>query len=276
MIPADSARIHLLPAKTSPYVLVIRRKPSKLFHIIRWNTRSDTLEHGSWFHGRLYPKRCDISFDGQWMVYLAMGASGVTWNGVCRLPYLRTVAQAPSVGTWYGGGYWRDPKTLMLNGWQPATGSVPFTLERLQSAFGGEDFGVFYPRWERDGWRRRGDNFGTERRIKDAPTFTVVCDGDDGWQYQPSPRHPSLIARFIGYLDHGRTFRYSLEGFEDLLDDRVDSASWDSRGNLVYSREGILYRYSLHEIRKGLPGSVHDLERLAHIEAEQSDEHGAR
>jgi len=68
-IAAESARIHLLPAKAAPYVLVIRRKPSKCFHIIRWNTQADTLEHDSWFHGKLYPKRCDISFDGQRLVH---------------------------------------------------------------------------------------------------------------------------------------------------------------------------------------------------------------
>jgi hypothetical protein len=38
--------------------------------------------------------RCDVSFDGEFMVYLAMGASGKTWNGVCRLPWLTTVIDA--------------------------------------------------------------------------------------------------------------------------------------------------------------------------------------
>jgi hypothetical protein len=65
MTPADPARIHLLPAKGAACVVVIRRKPSKCFHVIRWNTRTDELEHGSWFHGKLYPKRCDVSFDGE-------------------------------------------------------------------------------------------------------------------------------------------------------------------------------------------------------------------
>lgn len=274
MIPAGPARIHLLPAKASPYVLVIRRKPSKCFHVIRWNTRSDALEHGSWFRGKLYPKRCDISFDGQWMIYLAMGASGETWNGVCRLPYLRAAAEAPNMGTWYGGGYWPDRQTLLLNGWQPAKGSVPFKLARLQPAFGGEDLGVLYPKWERDGWQRRGDNYGTNRRIKDAPKLTVVCDGDDGWQSKPSRRHPSLIARFVGYLDHGYTFRFALDGFDDLLDDRVDSACWDNLGNLVYSRDGILYKYALDDLKNGRPGTVYDLEPLARNESEPWDERG--
>ena len=267
MKPAQPARIHLLPAKRSPYVLVIRRKPSKCFHIIRWNTKSDRLEHGSWFNGKLYPKRCDISFDGQWMIYLAMGDSGNTWNGVCRLPYLRTVLEGENMGTWFGGGYWRDRQTLLLNQWQPTQGSVPFKLDQLQAEFGGEDLGVLYPKWERDGWRRRGDHYGTHE-IKTLAKYTVECVGDDGWSHQPSRQYPALIARYIGYLAHGCTFRFSLDRFDELLDDRVDSACWDSLRNLVYSREGMLYKYSLDDMKAGRPGTVIDLESLTPNQSE--------
>ena len=259
---AEPARIHLLPAKVAPYVLVIRRKPSKCFHIIRWNTQADTLEYGSWFHGKLYPKRCDISFDGQWMIYLAMGASGDTWNGICRLPYLHTVGEGPNLGTWYGGGYWRDQQTLLLNQWQLTKGSVPFKLAELQPEFGGEDLSVLYPKWQRDGWQRRGDNYGVKRQIKNSAKYMVVCEGDDGWQNKPSRQHPALSVRYIGYLEHGYTFRFTLDGFDDLLDDKVDSACWDGVGNLVYSREGILYKYALNDLKNGRPGAVHDLEPL--------------
>jgi hypothetical protein len=265
MTPADPARIHLLPAKASPFVVVIRRKPSKCFHVIRWNTQSDELEYGSWFHGKLFPKRCDVSFDGQWMVYLAMGASGETWNGICRLPYLRTVVEGPNMGTWYGGGYWRDCTTLLLNRWKPAKGRVPFKIDTLQPRFGGEDLGVLYPRWERDGWRRRGSNFGTHREIKRLK-YTVECIGDDGWQNRPSRNHPCLVVRYVGYLAHGYTFRFALDGYADLLDDRVDSACWDSLGNLIYSRDGILYKYALGGLRNGLPSKVIDLEPLTQKE----------
>ncbi len=263
MIPADPARIHLLPAKGSPVVVVIRRKPSKCFHIVRWNTRSDKLEYGSWFHGKLYPKRCDVSFDGQWMIYLAMGASGETWNGVCRLPYLRTFLEGENMGTWFGGGYWQDHRTLLLNGWEPSKGSVPFHLQQLQPQFGGEDLSVLYAKWQRDGWKRRGDHYGTEREITGAAKYTIACEGDEGWSYRPTRRHPELIARYVGYLTHGYTFRFTLEGFGHLLDDEVDSATWDSLGNLVYSREGVLYKYSLADLDRGEPGTVHDLEPLA-------------
>ena len=228
--------------------------------MIRWNTESDVLEHGSWFHGRLYPKRSDVSFDGHWMIYLAMGASGDTWSGVCRLPYLRTILEGGGCGTWYGGGYWCDRETLVLNGWPPWKGTVPFTVKTL--LIDTEDLGVLYSKWVRDGWRRRGDNYGVQRRITNAAQYTVKCIGDDGWENKPTPKHPALIARYLGYMPQGHTFRFALDGYADLLDHRVDSACWDSRGNLVYSRLGILYKYSLDDLKKGHPGSILDLEPL--------------
>ena len=269
MKPAEPARIHLLPAKESPYVVVIRRKPSKCFHIIRWNTKTDELEHGSWFSGKLYPKRCDISFDGNWMVYLAMGDGGNTWNGICRLPFLKTVAQGPNMGTWFGGGYWRDRKTLLLNRWKPDTGTTPFRIRELKSENGGEDMGVCVPKLERDGWTRRGDNYGTHRRIKSASTYTIECTGDDGWESRPTLKHPPLIAKYVGYLRHGYTFRYSIKKYPKILDDTVDSACWNSAGDLICSRLGVLYKYSLEDLDSGRPGSVHDIEHLTKAKSEE-------
>ena|SRR5437762_157245 len=160
-----TARIHLLPAKEAPYVVIVRRKPSKTFHIIRWNTEKDEFEHGSWFRGKLYPMRSDVSFDGQWMVYLAMGDGGNTWNGCCRLPFLKTYLEGENFGTWNGGGYWKDNKTLTTNRWTDQRGSVPFKVE-VMSAGQGEDFTVLPLRMERDGWKRNGNNWGTDRKIK--------------------------------------------------------------------------------------------------------------
>lgn len=84
--PRTEARLHILRAHLASKAVIIRRKPSKCVHIILWNTASDTLEYGSWFKGRIYAERCDLSWDGCWMVYLAMGSGGETWNGICEPP----------------------------------------------------------------------------------------------------------------------------------------------------------------------------------------------
>ena len=225
-------------------VVVIRRKPSKLFHIIRVDTVTGRYEQGAWFNGKLYPMRCDVSFDGEWFVYLAIGASGNTWNAVSQLPRLTAVAQSDNRGTWYGGGYWRSRDVLCLNHWEPTDGKLPFRTEQLVARHGGEDLSVLYPRLERDGWRRRGDNWGREEVTK-AKKLTVVCTGDDGREHQPSSKHPLLQMWYAGYLQHGYTFRFRVPAQPDLLDDHVDWANYDSRGQLVVARKGVVTIYKL-------------------------------
>ncbi len=191
-----------------------------------------------------------------------MGASGETWNGLCRVPWLRAEAQAPNCGTWYGGGMWSDERTLQLNAWTPNEGRSPFRTERLVAEHGGEDLSVLYARWRRDGWRRRGESWGERREVKGQGSYTVICEGDDGWAHRPTRRHPALVARFVGYLVHGYTHRFELEGRPDLLDEHVDSACWTSSGDLAYSRLGVLHRLTLAELKAGGPGVVIDLEGL--------------
>jgi len=263
MIKEIPARIHLLPAKGSPYVAVIRRKPSKVFHIIRWNTEDDRLEYGSWFKGKLYPQRCDISFDGKWMVYLAMGGNnGNTWNGVCLLPRLKTYLEVDNIGTWFGGGYWKNEKELLLNGWGEPQGKVPFKLGELNSQFGGEDLGVLYPRLERDGWRRAGDSYGNNVEVKNSKKYIVKCENDEGWYWQPSRNHPTLRMYYRGFLERGYTFEFRLDDYPELLDSTVDWATWDFLGNLVFAKQGKLYKYKLDDFKSGKPSLCKDLESL--------------
>jgi hypothetical protein len=256
--PADPARIHLLPAAKAPVVIVVRRKPSRLFHIIRVDTDTGKAEHGAWFTGHLYPMRSDVSFDGKWFVYLALGKFGKTWNAVSELPRLTAVAEGENRGTWYGGGYWRSRDVLCLNRWVPKErAKLPFRAEQLDVRYGGEDLSVLYPRLERDGWRRRGDSWGREHDVKGARKLTVLCEGDDGWMRQPSSKHPELIMWYAGYLKAGYTFRFRVPAQPDLLDDDVDWANYDSIGQLVVARKGVV---TIHRWRRARFEAVHTLD----------------
>jgi hypothetical protein len=247
-----------LPAAKAPVVVVIRRKPSKLFHVIRVDTVTGKYEQGAWFTGKLYPQRCDVSFDGEWLVYLAMGARGDTWNGISRLPRLTTLSEGGNRGTWNGGGYWRSRDVLCLNRWTaPPSAQLPFRTEQLTPLHGGEDLSVLYPRMERDGWRRRGDNWGRNKAVVGAKKYTVVCEGDDGWERKLSPKHPALVMRYAGFLAHGYTFRFRVPAQPDLLDDQVDWANYDSRGQLVVARQGIV---TIHAWKRRRFQLVHTLD----------------
>src|ERR687887_452186 len=115
------SRIHLLVARNAPTVVILQRKRAKLFHVVTIDAKRRWVEEGSWFRGKLYVLRCDVSFDGKHMVYLAMGSKGAVWNGLCRLPWLSTLTEAENMGTWFGGGYFESQKVLRTNGWGGAT-----------------------------------------------------------------------------------------------------------------------------------------------------------
>jgi hypothetical protein len=259
------SRIHLLVAKSAPTVVVLQRKRSKLFHVVVVNTRTLQVEEGSWFRGKLYPMRCDISFDGQYMVYLAMGSRGNTWNGVCRLPWLLTLTEAENVGTWYGGGYFASDTVLRTNGWgradhlPPKCTGAPFKLEPYRSRFGGEDLGVIYERLERDGFRRLGDNWGSQQRLA-RRSYQVAYEGDDGWGRQIS-RSPMLKARYTGYLEHGYTFQFWFDEHPELLAD-TSWANWDSDGDLWVARPGVVEQYTRNDLSRGTPSFTIDVDQF--------------
>ena len=62
--PRTTAGLHLLRAHRANTVVILRRKPSKLCHLIKWNTETDEIEHGSWFRGQIDLRHCDLSWDG--------------------------------------------------------------------------------------------------------------------------------------------------------------------------------------------------------------------
>jgi hypothetical protein len=254
------ARIHLLPAKEAPYVVIVRRKPSKTFHIIRWNVEHDEFEHGSWFTGHIYVYRSDVSFDARWMVYLARGASGATWNGVCLLPYLRTYLEANAPDTWDGGGYWKDSNTLLTYSWKAPTGSLPFRIEPAKGD-GTLNSADLHLRMARDGWVRNGNYWGADRRIHGKKGL-ILRDGDDGWNWRLERCGPPLEAFFRGYMQPGHPYEFRAREFPTLMDQEVEWATFAANGDLVFTRLGCVYRYSRDDLRRGKPGFAADLNGL--------------
>ena len=110
-----TARIHLLGAKEAPVAVIVRRKPSRTWHILKWNLLTDELTPGSWFRGKLYPMRSDLSWDGRLMSYFAMGSRGDIWSGICEVPFLKTVVHWTNTSTFNGGAVWLQRNTVYRN-----------------------------------------------------------------------------------------------------------------------------------------------------------------
>jgi hypothetical protein len=250
-------------------MLIIRRGPSRVFHLIAWDTETDRLEHGSWFRGKLYPHRCDLSFDGQWLVYFAFGPTRdlYSWVAVSRPPWLRAEALWPKEDCWRGGGVFLGPQRLWLN---LAPDARPRPNERDPRDLGlqieqwpaaeGEDEGSFFYRLERDGWKRAGD--WSLVRQETTPQGWL-CHGDPGWFLRPSSHHPTLRMFYRGYyFRRGRVYEYAIEEYPGLIDPSVEWAGWDGMGRLVIARAGFVERYTLEDLAAGAPSFRYDLNAL--------------
>ncbi|MCW1968544.1 MAG: hypothetical protein KIH69_010565 [Anaerolineae bacterium] len=201
------------------------------------------------------------------MVYLAIGARGDTWNGICEPPWLRTVADVPNLGTWGGGGFFSDARTLRPNDVGYHYGSLkdfskskkfPFSIE--QFSWNQEVFPIFHNRLERDGWKREGDFVKGQKISLKHNSYATLYEGDPGWSWQPTPKHPVLRMFYRGYFN-GHTYEFRLDDSE-LLDPSVDWATWDAKGELLVARQGGIQRYTLDGLKTGSPAFSADFESL--------------
>ena len=63
----------------------------------------------------------------------------------------------------------------------------------------------------------------------------------------------------MGYLTHGYTFAFALEGFPELLDDAA-WATWDVNGSLWVARPGVVEKFTLEDLQRGKPSFSLDVD----------------
>jgi hypothetical protein len=112
MLPASPPGIHVIRAAHAPAAVVFRRGPGRWWHISRWHLDTGDIEGGAWLYGTLYPRRCDLSPDGELLYYFALrmsrkeflGVSGLqTYSAVSKAPWLFALAAWRELGTWTRG-----------------------------------------------------------------------------------------------------------------------------------------------------------------------------
>jgi hypothetical protein len=180
-------RIHVILAKAAPLGVVIRRSPSRFVATLCWKRKTDEFQLGQWLKGRIYERRCDLSPDGQYLLYFAMNgkwdseARGA-WTAISRAPYLKALGLFPKGDCWHGGGLWTGDRTYWLNdgyGHEVLrdTNEVQRDLEYFPTEnYGGECPGVYYPRLLRDGWQLREQSDGVSSN--DMVIFEKQCPHD--------------------------------------------------------------------------------------------------
>jgi len=102
-------RIFVIPARDVDAAVVFRRGPSDWFHLLKWDMANDTFQAGAWFKGSMYPEKCDLSPDGELLLYFVLQGSKAqtsyshAWTAVSRAPWMHALGLWPQ-GTTYGGG----------------------------------------------------------------------------------------------------------------------------------------------------------------------------
>jgi hypothetical protein len=265
--------------------IIFRRGPSKWVEIIRWDTASDSIERGHWFHGRIYQRRCDLSPDGSKLIYFASKFTGATvkdkeytyaWTAISKPPWLTALALWPKGDCWHGGGLFRDERTVWLNHKleeaKPHPSHLPKGLRVVPNPGAhGEDDPIYAERLTRDGWELRQawdcEYAGGNRGFRtNTPEVRV----------RQHPSEPTIGLRMERYL---RGYRYSeifrVEGAEvhrDVPLAGADAAHWDRRGRLAVLHQGRLLTAELDGHRIERPRVVADFteDRPAELEAPPS------
>ena len=255
------ARLFVLLARKSPRAVILRRGPTKQVQLISWNTERDTFVPGQWLKGRIYERRCDLSPDGDLLIYFAAKHRPPfgSWTAVSHPPYFTALALWPKGDCWGGGGLFDASNRVALNHWpnqmQIADG---FRLSKGMQVrpFGarpgwGEDFPIWSVRMKREGWTCTSEGEVRKRELTEGIS----------WEYDPpiTWQRPHPIAQKSLLLEmqiHGihesngswYVIRYCVRRESEKSDNlgRTDWADWDNNGDLLFSQAGALFRCPFH------------------------------
>lgn len=240
MTPAVPPRIYCIPATQAPVVAVFRRGPSHWAQVGRWDLAARRYEPGAWLSGRIFPRRSDLSPDGQYLCYFAHQPSarwehGDAYVAVSKLPWLTALHAFGTCGTWTRGYSFTEEggRDNLQTGQLPIPYRlrpipvIQFANERQRGWIEAEDSP---PRDPRDAW----DQQRNARMRKSQPHGSrVLCVESVGWAGGEFGVDQSV---------DGLNVRYSLEcnGNLERLDD-LQWADWSQEGELlVATRSGLL------------------------------------
>jgi hypothetical protein len=254
-----TTRLFGIIARDARTAVVFRRGPSKQVRLIHWDLASDTFTPGQWLSGRLYNERCDLSPNGQLLVYFAgkFKSDIATFTALSRPPYFTALALWPDGSTWGGGGFFETNKKLVLN-----YGRV---IEELNGHRGiPDDFEITHVT---DFKERNPDapiaNHGwTLRKVgkdgvapEDSPMRVVFAEPWLHDKVNPVRQRLVLERRWLGMFEvngpssvhsYGLTesSKTNRPGEQPATEElgRLDWADWDHDGSLLFSENGQLFR----------------------------------
>ena len=254
---------------------MFRRGPSSQVLLIKWNLAEDTFEFGQWLKGRIYERRCDLSPDGELLVYFAADFRRTigSWSAISRPPFFTALALWPKGDCWGGGGQFFSNTRLMLNHRSNEMNLAPdFSIPKGflvgqcgEWSGGGEDNPIWSSRLLRDGWKltaypeKTKDDYGAKVWIEYDPPIT--------WE-KTHPRWPKkyiLRMSIFGIKERNGPW-YIIEhsiigekGYTGAIG-KSEWADWSQDGDLLFAQSGCLYRL---RPSKGMFGPIEQSVQIA-------------
>lgn len=254
----SATRLYALLAREARVAVVFRRGPSKQVQLIRWDLRDDSFEHGQWFKGRIYERRCDLSPSGRLLAYFAATnrAPYGSWTALSRPPFFTALALWPKGDAWGGGAVFEDERTLLLNhrfgGEHDETVlashfHLPHDMQVKPFgayAGGGEDEPINGVLRQRDGWRLVDAGEGTTGSRRSGALYRFSRPQLTEKTGKNDLRLQALL-HTVGANNeawYGIDHRVLDRDGQRLLDlPNSDWADWDG-DDLVFARDGCLHR----------------------------------
>ena len=253
-----SVSLYAILARDARVGIVFRRGPSKQVLLLLWRTDTDQFYEGQWFKGRIYERRCDLSPSGARLIYFAAKytAPYATWTAVSRPPFLTAVALWPKGDAWGGGGLFAKEGEILLNH-RPAEMKLAegfqipkfVVVKPLGDHSGwGEDDPIHARRLIRDGWKMIQQ--GNAKTHKLGAPMWITIDPAEIW-VKPHPQDGKTyeIREKITGIHQLNGPWYVIEHVivntksgEEFSLGRTDWADWCHSGDLLYAKEGRLWR----------------------------------
>jgi hypothetical protein len=249
--------LYVLLARESSQAIVFRRGPSSQVLLIKWNLDEDTFEFGQWLKGRVYERRCDLSPEGDMLLYFAANwrKPYQSWSAISRPPFFTALALWPKGDAWGGGGRFLSRDCIELNHRQAEmTLADDFNLPNwlCVKPFGdrpgwGEDDPIWSSHLTRDGWTLAASPHST----KDDYGAKVWIEYDPPIRWEKAhPRWPEkyiLRMSILGIKERNGPWyitEYSIcgENGYTVAIGRSDWADWSRDGDLLFAQSGCLYR----------------------------------
>jgi hypothetical protein len=266
--PEPSCRLYCILARDGGSAVIFRRGPSKLVQLLKWDLHTDEVTPGQWFKGRIYERRCDLSPDGELLVYFAAKHTGPlgTWTAVSRPPYLTALALWPKGDAWGGGGHFFSKRHLGIN--HPPHQMVmakdflqPRSIRVVQVApwaGRGEDSPINDLRMARDGWRAASTAHAAAPPRK-CDVWMPLEKPLIGEKPSGSKHGMQLLLRSALTAIGRKGGRWYVEDFSIHAQDgslmhsipNCCWADWGDNGDLLFAIDGCLYRLRRNALESG-------------------------